>query len=169
MSNNYELNDDGLVRRYKAPLPSAGRTAEVVSYGAQRTVTLDFEYDQLPDYTTDTSGNGLKNGWSGNDFAIPAGSFITSAYLVVTTPFAGGTSYNLGLYRHNGIAVDADGLDAGITTAALGSNKAVVLDGALVGGTATTGADATYIRAVPTGTFTAGKAKLVVTYVQTAV
>jgi hypothetical protein len=102
-----------------------------------------------------------------NDPYIPAGSFITSAYLVVTTAFAGASAVlNVGLQTAAGVAIDADGIDAAVATADLAANKAVVADGDLVGGTATVGAADAYLSIdYDTAAFTAGAAKLVVEYI----
>lgn len=99
------------------------------------------------------------------DAFIPAGSFITAAYIVVTEAAAGGTSVNFGLYQQDGTVIDADGIDAAVATAALGATSAVVCDGALVGGTAQVGSNDAYFGAAATGTYTAGKGKLVIEFI----
>lgn len=101
-----------------------------------------------------------------NDAFIPAGSYITSAHIVVTTAAAGGTSINFGLADSAGSAIDADGIDAGVLTAALAANKAVVCDGALVGGADGVGAADAYVVTANTGTFTAGEAVLLIEYIE---
>lgn len=102
-----------------------------------------------------------------NDPFIPAGSFITDAYLIVTTAFAGTNAVlNIGLQTAAGVAIDADGIDAAIAVAALAANKAVVNDGALVRGTATVGSAPAYLSIdYDTAAFTAGAAKLVIEYI----
>jgi hypothetical protein len=100
---------------------------------------------------------------------IPAGSYITAASLVVTTAFTSGgaATLTIGAYNQAGTAIDADGIDATIALAAVGANKAVACDGALVGGTATVGAADAYIKAnYGTAAFTAGAAKLVIEYIE---
>jgi len=104
-----------------------------------------------------------------HDAFIPAGSFITSASLIVTTAFTSGGSATLtiGAYQQDGTTVDADGIDATVALAALAANKGVACDGALVGGTATVGAADVYIEAnYGTAAFTAGEAKLVIEYIE---
>ncbi len=101
-----------------------------------------------------------------NDAVIPAGSYITGAHLVVTTAAAGGTSINFGLANAAGTAIDADGIDAAVATAALAANKAVVCNGALVGGADGVGAADAYVTTANTGTFTAGEAVLVISYIE---
>lgn len=103
---------------------------------------------------------------TGNDAAIPAGSFITAATLIVKTPAAGGTDVTVGLINAAGADIDADGIDAGVLTAALGAGAAVVCDGAKVGGTETVGAADAYIDIDVTGTFTAGELALVIEYIE---
>lgn len=105
-------------------------------------------------------------GVAANDAFIPAGAYITKAHLVVTTAAAGGTSINFGLANAAGTAIDADGIDAAVATAALAANKGVACDGALVGGTATVGAADAYVTTANTGTFTAGAATLVIEYIE---
>lgn len=104
-----------------------------------------------------------------NDPFIPAGSFITNAYTVVTTAFTSGGSatLNIGLYEQDGTAIDADGIDAAIAVAALAANDAVVNNGALVRGTATVGADNAYVAVdFNTAAFTAGAGKVVIEYIE---
>ena len=103
---------------------------------------------------------------TGTDASIPAGSYITSASLVVKTAAAGGTNVTIGLINAAGADIDADGIDATVATADLAANKAVACDGALVGGTATIGAADGYIDIDVTGTFTAGELLLVIEYVE---
>lgn len=104
-----------------------------------------------------------------NDVFIPAGSYITKASLVVTTAFTSGGSATLGvgLQQADGTIIDADGIDAAVAVADLAANKAVVCNGALVGGTATVGAANSYLSLVyGTAAFTAGAAKLVIEYIE---
>jgi len=155
-------NDDGLQVQYgEQDVAVVGG----VSSPSKRLV-IDFDYANLPSFTADLNNDGTKNGFFGGDANIPAGAFITNAYIVVTTAFASGTSYNIGLYDSAGSALDADGIDAAVLTAALAANKAVVCDGASVGGTKTEASDG-FIVIAATGTFTAGEAKLVIEYIET--
>ena len=104
-----------------------------------------------------------------NDAFIPAGSYITKASLVVTTAFTSGGSATLGvgLQQADGTIIDADGIDATVAVADLAVNKAVVCNGALVGGTATVGAANSYLSLVyGTAAFTAGATKLVIEYIE---
>lgn len=105
-----------------------------------------------------------------NDPFIPAGSYIKSATIVVTQAAASGTNIDIGLssLASDGTesVIDANGIDAAVATADLAANKAVVCNGALVGGTATIGAANAYVTTGSTGTYTAGKFKLVIEYIE---
>tara|TARA_R110002049_G_scaffold32216_1_gene107673 strand:+ start:263 stop:742 length:480 start_codon:yes stop_codon:yes gene_type:complete len=106
-----------------------------------------------------------------NDPFIPANSYITGAHLMVTTAFTSGGSATLGIGAYNsaGSAIDADGIDAAIALSAINATtKAVACDGALVGAAIMTGAADAYIKPnYGTAVFTAGAAKLVITYIET--
>ena len=106
---------------------------------------------------------------NGEDAFIPAGSYITAASLVVKTAASGGTNVTIGLINAAGSDIDADGIDATIALSAINATtKAVACDGALVGGAVMTGAADAYIKAnYGTAAFTAGAAKLVITYIET--
>ena len=105
-----------------------------------------------------------------HDAFIPAGSYITSASLIVSTAFTSGGSATLtiGAYEQDGSVVDADGIDATVALSAINAvTKAVACDGALVGGTANVGAADVYIEAYyGTAAMTAGEAKLVIEYIE---
>lgn len=167
--SNYEVNADGLNHRYGVPRDTNALPAEKQTFGAERTLELDFSWDNYPTFASDLDGDGTADGWTGNDNYIPAGSYVTEAYLIVETAFAGGTSYNVGLAEVDGTVIDADGLVAAAATAELAANKVHVADGAFVGGTDTVGTANGYVYATPTGTFTAGKAKMVIKYITVGV
>lgn len=123
--------------------------------GLIKTAEWTFSFDDLPVASNDTLG-----------VSIPAYAKITSAHLEVLTAFAGGTSYNIGLYTAAGVAIDADGIDAAVATAAIDARgDVVVCDGALVNGVLSIGGTAGKLTVAATGTYTAGKARLVVEYV----
>jgi hypothetical protein len=104
-----------------------------------------------------------------NDPYIPAGAYITNAWLVVETAFtsAGSATLTIGTYNSAASAIDADGIDATVAKAALAANLAVACDGAQVGGTATVGAANAYVQMIyGTAVFTAGKGKLYIEYIE---
>jgi hypothetical protein len=121
----------------------------------QKKLVVHFNYDDLPTYSA-TDDMVL---------SIPANARIISSTLRVVTPFAGGTSYDIGLYTSAGVAIDADGIDAAVATAAINAiGETVVCDGALVNNTAGIGTTAGQIVIAATGTFTAGEGYLTVIY-----
>jgi len=162
-------NDDGLQVPFGQDQARETKSlmAKVSEQGVKRQMLVDINFDDLPTFTADLNNDGTRNGFSDSDAYIPAGSYITDAYLIVETAFAGGTSYDIGLYDLAGVAIDLDGIDAGVLTAALAANLAVACNGALVKGTALVTSDA-YLVVAATGTFTAGKMKLVIEYTQVA-
>lgn len=155
-----EVNADGLLVQYG---PQEARNVGITDANSKRLVA-DIDLTDPLGFTADLDNDGTEDGYATDAF-IPAGSFITNSYLVVKEAAAGGTSINIGLYEVDGTVIDADGIDAAILTAEMAANEAVVNDGALVGGTATVGAANAYLFVAATGTFTAGKAKLVVEYI----
>jgi hypothetical protein len=136
---------------------AAGVPAEngLTAVGAKKNLIVNIDL---------TKGDQALN--TGNDAAIPAGSYITSASLVVKTAAAGGTSVTIGLITAAGADIDADGIDAAVATADLAANKAVACDGDLVGGTATVGVADGYVDIDVVGTFTAGEVLLVIEYIE---
>lgn len=136
-----------------------GLPGEVKNTGMVKTVVIDFTYDSLPTYSLTNAA----------DLVIPVNSLILSARLEVLTVFAGGTSLAVGLNR-NGLvtAIDADGLitdaNCGLTAIDDSVGERVIGTGALVGAVS----DATYdaqVVVAATGTFTAGKARLVIEFI----
>lgn len=160
-------NSDGLTVRFGQDQARETQSlmAKSAQAGPKEYMEVAINYDDLPTFTTDLNNDGTNNGFSDQDAYIPAGAYITKASLIVTTAFAGGTSYNIGTYNQAGTVIDADGIDAGVLTAALAANLAVACNGALVGGTGLITADS-YLVVAATGTFTAGAAKLVIEYIQ---
>ena len=105
-----------------------------------------------------------------NDPFIPANSYITGAHLIVTTAWtsAGSATLTIGTYQQDGTTIDADGIDATIAKTALAANAAVACNGDQVGAIVTVGANDAYVKAnYATAAFTAGAAKLVITYIET--
>ena len=158
-------NSDGLTQEYGKRTVEDDIRRNPSVYGAISQVAVQLDYDNFPNYDEDASGGATMDSFGDKQAFVPAGSFIVNAYLVVETAFAGGTNVTIGLYNKAGTAIDADGIDATIATAALAANMAVVCDGALVRGTATVGAADAYLKATFTGTYTAGKSRLVIEYV----
>jgi hypothetical protein len=129
--------------------------AQYASSQGDKTVSIQWAYDDLP----------VQSATDQSVLSIPAASFIVSATLRVHTAFAGGTSYNIGLYESDGTVIDADGIDAAVATAAINAaGETVLCDGALVQGLAGIGTAAGQVVIAATGTFTAGEATLDIVY-----
>jgi len=127
--------------------------AEHNTVNGQVVLETTFDYANLPTY-----------GLDGLIPRIPAYAKIVSCLLMVTTPFAGGTSYAVGIYSPAGAVVDADGL---ITDAAAVLANIDAKGDRLVGGGALVGtvlAAEGQVVVAATGTFTAGEATLRVVY-----
>lgn len=129
--------------------------AVIKTEGYVKQLVVDFDHASLPVDSADGS----------MVIEIPADSFIVSSKLHVKEAAAGGTSYTIGLTQSDGTAIDADGLHtaAQLVTAGLTEDAWLVGGGALVG--ATIGAAGGQIDVVATGTFTAGKYRLIVEYI----
>ena len=128
--------------------------ARYINEHGEACMEVTFRYSDLPSYGTDLLIQ-----------SIPANAVVVSATLHVTTAFAGGTSYAVGLAQNDGTAIDADGLitDANAPLANINAaGKYVAGTGALIG--APIGAAAGQLVVAATGTFTAGEATLRVVY-----
>lgn len=141
------------------------RGKKLAKVGGLTEIVIDFEYTDLPKLASISYGAATSAASSTAYANIPAGSKIVSAELYILTAFAGGTDLTVGLDRQdNGIAIDTDGLvdatDGAVAN--LTADNVVTGTGALVG--ASIGSNAGVIVVDDNGTFTAGKAKLVVTY-----
>ena len=102
--------------------------------------------------------------------SIPAHAWIKKATLHVIELFTSGgaVTLDIGLYESDGTVIDLDGIDAVIALAAINEvGERVLCDGALVDNTGGIGAAAGQVVAVEgTSTFTAGRAVLVIEYVE---
>jgi hypothetical protein len=153
------------VRDIENKLPS-----EFMVHESHVTQHIVFNFDDLP-----------TNGLDEAILRIPANARIKTATLRVLVPFAGGTSYNIGLNEPDGTVIDADGIDAAIALTAIDAvGETVICDGELVqsftidatGGVTeapshlqpTIGAEDGQVVIAATGTFTAGKAALEIVY-----
>lgn len=170
MSNTTWTNDDGLQvpfgqlqARETAKVPGKTVNNSPVAY-----LVMDVNFADEPGYTADLNNDGTLNGFSDSDVYIPAGSFITRAIFIVETAFGGGTDYDIGLFEQDGTVINVDGIEEALLKTVIdGSNDTVLLDGDEVGGILSTTLDS-YIKFTPNGTFTAGKAKLILEYFQVA-
>jgi hypothetical protein len=162
-------NTDGLKLRFgKRSVVGDTNIASHSTDSIVRELVVNWEYNNLPTFDQDAGGGSTVDTYSSAVAFIPAGSHIVSGNTYIKTAFAGGTTYDLGLYQRDGTAIDADGIDDDIALSAMDADgDMVVNDGAMVAPTAganTTAYDA-YFRVVATGTYTAGKARTVIRYI----
>lgn len=151
-------NSDGLEIRFVGP--EAGATgASLSTSGAVKNLVVDFDF-----------GTAITAAADAHEAFIPAGSYITNAFLIVTTAATGTSStLTIGLAQKDGTVIDADGIDATIAVADLAAAKVVRCDGALSGGVASVGSANAYVYTTPTtggNAFTAGRGKLVIQYIE---
>lgn len=145
---------------------------QVSTGGKVKQIEWVFSYDDLPDPTNLSM-----------EAYVPAGSWIQSARLQVITAFAGGTSYDIGMQQNDGTEIDNDGLwdalllaninaadevtdavqHAGTNSGALVQGKVVSTD---IADSFTPLANDGYLTVAATGTFTAGKARVIIEYVE---
>jgi hypothetical protein len=138
---------------------------------------VEVQYDNLP---TSSAVDAVIH-------TFPAGACFIGAHLFVKETFLGGTAYDIGLVTTAGVAVDVDGLITPAQTAVanlvanyvLAGRGACVVEGPDAAGTAHIDGDGVYVAAatgpIPSvasqlkitadGTFTAGRGRLVVRYI----
>lgn len=170
-------NADGLQVRFGSdwadPALRKNRAGTLRTAGAIKQIEYDLDFQHLPvgvNFSADLNNDGTKDGFYNGDVSIPANASIVSAYIVMGATAVGGTSIAVGLYQANGTAISANGIvtaTAGVT-ANLTAGKRINGDGAFTAtaaGTAGIGATAGYIGITTVGTFTAGKGRLVILYI----
>lgn len=174
-------NADGLQVRFASDWKSnalrTNRPGTVNSYGAIKEIVIDYDLKKLPagavNYSADLNNDGTLDGFYAGDVHIPAHSSIVGGYLVAGEAAAGGTSIQVGLFTEAGAAIDADGLllPASGVTANMAQGDRINLDGAMVAATAGTngiGAADGFIGITTVGTFTAGRGRIVIQYIEAA-
>ena len=141
-----------------------------------REIAFDLNFKKLSNdggknYTADLDNDGTKDGFDSGDVYIPANSSILRAILVVSEAAAGGTSFVVGTQTVAGAEIDNDGIitaTEGVLANVNTVGKRVYGAGAYVAttaGTAGVGTADAYLYVATTGTFTAGKARLIIEYV----
>lgn len=162
-------NNDGLQVRFGREGNAYNRTKTtlVTVHGNENELTVDFSWDNMPGFDADADNDGVLESFDKVNEHIPANAIIKEAVVYATEDWTGtGTpTMSIGLYEADGTVIDADGIDAAIAEGALDANDVVVCDGALASH-ASVGANDAYVRVYPAaGTYTAGKARLVVRFV----
>lgn len=169
-------NADGLTRHYGTQTVRDKAYQVVDIGGGIKQFVVDFSYDDLPDFDADASGGSTPDSFSDAIPFLPKGSTVLDAVLLVTTAFAGGTSYVAGFYTQAGAAIDADGVFTGTALALANIDAAgdvrtadgvdVVKTSGTFDAAAVSTTEDGYLKVTATGTFTAGKARMVITYIE---
>lgn len=156
-------------------LPNQARFLE--SDGAIKTIEIDYDLTQIPtgtvSYSSDLNNDGTVDGFSNADTYIPADATVIRAIVIATTAAAGGTSFTVGTYTKAGAAIVATGLvtaTEGVLANINTVGKRTLGAGALCAvavGTAGVGTADAYVGIGTTGTFTAGKGKIIIEYIDT--
>jgi hypothetical protein len=155
------VNQDGLEIRYGSDIGNRGTRAGVTTgAGKRRELVLTVDLVALgaggTSFTADLNNDGTKEAFNPSSDSLPVGAIIDGAARIINlvTP-AGGTSYSVGTWQENGTVVDADGIniDAGLAA------------GAQVGTQVSSVTGPWYVGVKVTGTYTAGKVKIIVPYV----
>lgn len=173
-------NADGLVVRnpqdFAKNLNGENRTTYLVTYGAINQLEIDVNLAKISaggtvNYSSDNNNDGTLDGFNTGDVYIPANSTVLRVIYVATEAAAGGTSFTVGTYGVNGTAISANSLitaTEGVLANVNAAGKRVYGAGALVAataGTAGVGTADAYVGIATTGTFTAGKGRLIIEYI----
>lgn len=151
----FQTNSDGLTRNYG--IPTKNQEALVGTKGVRNELVVLVNFNDLP---APRDGSAYDNS---QDY-IPKGAVVESCKLITTVAWAGGTNLTLGFNTKANAAIDADGIDVTIATAALTANSVIVCDGVVATNAIVSATADAYITAATTGTYTAGQSKLVITY-----
>ena len=174
-------NPDGLMVKfpsyYKTPANFVNRLRALPSKGGLiKEAVIDYDLAKLGangvSYTTDLDNDGVVDGFNTGDCYLPANSSVLRVTIVVSVAAAGGTSITLGTFGLTGSAIDADAFLTAAGSGVIASFDTVGArtygDGALLATTAETAgvgtADA-YVALTAAGTFTAGKGKILIEYI----
>jgi hypothetical protein len=154
MRNNTWTNADGLVVGFGTRDTINLEAGLIHTVGNTQEIQMDVYYDKEV------------TAYAPKSAVIPAGSVVRSARLVVTEAFADGTSVSVGIDDVNGIGnndLDIDALIGVTNTASIDAiGNSIEGSGASVNGEAMS--EDVYITVDIIGTYTAGQAKLVVTF-----
>lgn len=152
-------NSDGLEVRFGSDIGARGfKSAVTTGAGKRRELVLEVDLVALgaggTGFTADLNNDGTKEAFNPSNTPLPIGAVIDQVRVVTITTPAGGTSYSIGTWKEDGTVVDADGIytDAGAA-------------GAQVGTAVASATGPWYVTAKATGTYTAGKVKVVIEFI----
>lgn len=151
-------NADGLTIRYGTERGTPAKEGHV-AIANLRELRVELDVASLP---------AISNGGRADIAHLPKNAYVTLAVLEVDTAFAtaDAATLSIGLAKSDGTAFSAAGIDSAIAAAALAANKVVRCDGTYAGGTDRVTEDVWVYATVGVGTYTAGKATLILYYVE---
>lgn len=152
-------NNDGLEVRFGSDIGKRGGRAGVTTgAGKRRELVLEVDLKALgaggTGFTSDLNNDGVNEAFSPSNTALPIGAVIDQVRIVELVAPAGGTSFTVGTFREAGTVVNASGI------AVAGGGP-----GAQIGTAVLQATGPWYVAAVATGTYTAGRVKVVVEYI----
>jgi hypothetical protein len=172
-------NPDGLnvkfANYYTNPANFINRPRALNTDGLIKQIVIDYDLELLGangvSYTSDLNNDGTRDGFNTGDVYLPAYSSVLRTIVVATEAAAGGTAVTLGTFGLTGSAIDADGLitategavanldTVGGRTYGAGAYVATSVD------TPSIGAADGYLALTAAGTFTAGKGRILIEYI----
>lgn len=148
---------------------------EVRTAGNLKQIVIDYDFVQAvadggTTFTSDLNNDGTKDGFNTGDTYLPANASVVRVTMIASEAATGGTSWTIGTYTQAGAAIAATSLmtaTEGVIANQNAIGKRIYGAGSLVStsaGTAGVGTADAYIAMVTTGTFTAGKGKIIIEY-----
>lgn len=148
------VNKDGLPVRYGRDAGSRGaRAGNTQSNSKENELVLEVELTGAARtiYTDDLTNGGTPTGFTSANTPLPANAMVTEQKVLNLVTPAGGTNFAVGTYLKDGTVDDADGIRT--TTGTDGAQVNVQLTAAR------------YVTVVTTGTYTAGRVKIIIRYI----
>ena len=170
-------NADGLQVKFanywndKTNFVNRPRAIEMDGMVKQLVIDYDLVVPAGVQYTADLNNDGTIDGFDLSDTYLPAFASVLRTVVYVTEAAAGGTSITLGTFQRSGTAISAnslitatEGVLANLDTVGARTYGAGALNASAVE-TASVGANDAYVGLTVTGTFTAGKGKIIIEYI----
>lgn len=170
-------NADGLQVKFanywndKTNFVNRPRAIEMDGMVKQLVIDYDLVVSAGVQYTADLNNDGTADGFDLMDTYLPAYASVLRTVVYVSEAAAGGTSITLGTFQRNGTAISAnslitatEGVLANLDTVGARTYGAGALNASAVE-TASVGAADAYVGLTVTGTFTAGKGKIIIEYI----
>ena len=170
-------NADGLQVKFanywndKTNFVNRPRAIEMDGMVKQLVIDYDLVVPAGVQYTADLNNDGTADGFDLMDTYLPAYASVLRTVVYVTEAAAGGTSISLGTFQKNGTAISAtslitatEGVLANLDTVGARTYGTGALNASAVE-TASVGANDAYVGLTVTGTFTAGKGKIIIEYI----